>query len=115
MPHSHIVLDLTLSVTGMQERMSIDRPTNLLGAFAFGMLRTVGALGLYFCSGQNAFTCRRSEIEDEDDWRMEPTLGYAPAKVRSWSGRGSHRDRWAPSRTASDRSDDFALLWRIEV
>src|SRR5271155_2048099 len=37
MPHSHIVLDLTLSVTGMQERMSIDRPTNLLGAFAFGL------------------------------------------------------------------------------
>jgi hypothetical protein len=37
MPHSHIVLDLTLSVTGMQERMSIDRPTNLLRAFAFGL------------------------------------------------------------------------------
>jgi len=37
MPHSHIVLDLTLSVTGMQERMSIDRPTNLLGAFALGL------------------------------------------------------------------------------
>ena len=37
MPHSHIVLDLTLSVTGMQERVSVDRPTNLLDAFALGL------------------------------------------------------------------------------
>jgi hypothetical protein len=37
MRHSHIVLDLTLSVTGMQERMSVDRPTDLLDAFALGL------------------------------------------------------------------------------